>query len=115
MLGVISNLVAFLSAMAAAPVPQTAQQQSYFPTRVGTKLVYRYGDTQITQIVTAVEVKDGTKTVTITQNLPDTDLSQYEKVVVSEKGLFLVETSGGVVKVAHKDCLVTDPQVIRVA
>jgi len=90
-----------------APLPP--QSPCYFPMKVGTKWVYQYGDKETVQVLTAIEAIDGAIIVTVTEQRPEPDLPRYEKIAVSDKGLFVFETCEGVIKVAHKDCLLKLP------
>jgi hypothetical protein len=92
-------LVPFLfvsaSLLPAAPVPRDAGKQLYFPTQVGTKLLYDFGPGHgpYLEVVTESEEKDGRYRVTVKTTNPeekdDEDASRtlYE---VSHEGVFLL-------------------------
>jgi hypothetical protein len=86
-----------LGVAAAAPVPKNRGKPAlYFPTKVGTKLVYEDengGDEQTYRVSEAKE-KDGAIIVTVEMDLynpQDGKRSLIERVAVSEKGVFRLE------------------------
>jgi hypothetical protein len=92
------TLLIGLTTLNAAPVPKEAEKEKlYFPTKEGTRLVYelKTGDTktEITDLVTKVEVKGNVFRVTIERENGDAKRSAtlFE---VSAKGVFYVATNG---------------------
>lgn len=105
------NSLALLSALLlpATPAP-TPKYESFYPAKVGTKWVYQDGDEEMILTVSAVERKPEELVVTVVQVLQDGKTTPYEKLTVSEKGLFRVEIRGVtfdaplcVVRFPHKD------------
>ena len=79
----------------AAPVPPDARQpQLYYPTTLGTELVYHTGGSPVRHVVSAVERKGGAVTVTLTQILTGGESIPHEVMVVSDKGLTRTQISG---------------------
>jgi hypothetical protein len=80
----------------AAPIPKHLPQvpAGYYPTKVGTKLVYDRKGVAETRLVTKVEKADGGTMVTTANVAPDGTQSPHMKVLVNEKGLFLAEEHG---------------------
>lgn len=88
-----SLILALTHVVFGAPVPKTkpSKEPIYFPTRVGAKWVYRSnpgGD--ITEVITAVQKKDGANIVAVGLELPGGQVLPSQKISVSEKGLFRV-------------------------
>ena len=80
----------------AAPIPKYLLESTkvYYPTKVGTKLVYDRKGTEETRLVSKVEkVEKGTMVTTI-HLAPNGTQSPHMKVLVNEKGLFLAEECG---------------------
>ena len=67
----------------------------YYPTTVGTRLVYDLdnGDSEMTLRVVGVERKDSEKTITVEER-GATRWLPFERISISEKGLCAVEYSG---------------------
>jgi hypothetical protein len=92
-------LAPFLGALFLAPAPDlpTAppprEVALYFPTKVGSKWVYQRGDTAVTEVVTAVEQKDGGKLVSVAREEAGKRVP-VEKILVSGKGLARVGAGG---------------------
>lgn len=88
---------AVLVAAPAAPVPKDRllAADGYYPTVVGTKLVYDLGGGEETRVVTAVERAEGGTLVTTMFLQPDGLKTAHMKVKVTAKGLFLAEEGGG--------------------
>jgi hypothetical protein len=79
----------------AAPVPPEARKPLlYYPTRVGTELVYEKEGSEVTHVVTAVEEKDGAKIVSVGEVVAAGKPAPHEKMQVSEKGLIRMEITG---------------------
>ncbi|HVK17088.1 MAG TPA: hypothetical protein VM533_09065 [Fimbriiglobus sp.] len=94
----ILPILALLLAFApAAPVPKVSKDAMYyFPTQVGTKLVYwvELTKTEVTELVEDAEVKDGEVIVTIRRSPETSALLKQEKLSVSAKGIMRLEESG---------------------
>src|SRR5262245_24881451 len=89
LLAVFALVALFLPSAPAAPVPKEADKPPvYFPTRVGDKWVWGWvGDkTEFTEVVTAVEVKNGAKIITVDTTADGWRASK--KYSLSEEGLF---------------------------
>ncbi|MBX9623940.1 MAG: hypothetical protein K2X82_09010 [Gemmataceae bacterium] len=97
LLAVLVVPAAVLAAAPAAPVPKDRllAADSYYPTVVGTKLVYDIGGGEETRVVTAVERVEGGTLVTTEHLQPDGTKTPHMKVRVTAKGLFLAEEVGG--------------------
>jgi hypothetical protein len=95
------------AAVSAAPVPADARASLYYPTAVGAKLVYAFGDgTECeTVVVTDVKVEGDAKVVTEVSQMADRKVTA--KSVVSEKGLF--ESEMGMLKEDPPLCLLKLP------
>jgi hypothetical protein len=86
--------VGFALLASGAPRPKdTAKEPVYFPTVEGTTLVYQVGDREETEVVTKVEVKDGSKEVHIS-SVQDGVNKPLMVVRVSKDGLYLLEETG---------------------
>jgi hypothetical protein len=83
-----------LSAVSLPGAPAPKPPVPYFVTQRGARLVYQAGDAEKVLVVSAVEEKEGTKVVTISQAGPDGKAFVLETVVVSQKGLFHTELFG---------------------
>jgi hypothetical protein len=99
LVGLLAPALALLLAPApAAPVPRVLKPgDSYFPTRIGAKRVYRaeLSKSDVDEVVEDVETKDGEAVVTIRRDPNNAaSLPKQEKVAVSAKGLARVEESG---------------------
>lgn len=96
----MARLVACLACLAGlgpgapgAPVP-TEQPVFYYPTAIGTVLVYAHGEAEFDRVVTAVEDgKDGAKLVTVAQTTPSR-VDKLETVSVPAAGLTVVRHRG---------------------
>ena len=85
-------LLAFTSnLLATAPVPKPPQ---YMPTSVGSKWVYKKGKNECTEIISSAEQKKDGIVVTISSLSNDNKTTEIEKLLVTEKGLFVVEDNG---------------------
>src|SRR3954470_14955356 len=84
----MTNTLCVLVAALAAPAP--ALTPLYYPTEVGTVLVYQTGPGEFTLVVTAVEERKGERVVTLSRKgVGGGDgLIRYEVMAVSERGLF---------------------------
>jgi hypothetical protein len=97
-------VVLFQALISAAPVPKERAKESYYPTTVGSKWVYLDGDQEYTDVVTAVEVKDGAKVITITRHRAGGQPPfMLAKVAMSEKGVF--QTFSGEIELAKPECI----------
>jgi hypothetical protein len=74
--------------------PKAAPAVLYFPTRVGDRRVYRYGEKEFTDIVDRVEQVGETKVVTVTRRTGKGTPDLAERIAVSEKGLARLESFG---------------------
>ncbi|MBA4065808.1 MAG: hypothetical protein C0501_19235 [Isosphaera sp.] len=100
------------AAATAAPVPvhlMPKEPPLYFPTRVGAKWVYQWGERELTQSVTAVERTDAGSLVTVTGHRPDGTTFTDQKVLVRQAGLTQVESFLG--KLASPRCWLKVPCV----
>jgi hypothetical protein len=85
-------LLAFASnLLATAPVPKPPQ---YMPTSIGSKWVYKKGNSECTEIISSVEHKKDGIIITISSLSNDNKTSELEKLLVTEKGLFTLEDNG---------------------
>jgi hypothetical protein len=86
----------FLAALApAAPVPDDRRPVLYFPVKKGTKWVYTNGTAEGRVVVlSAVESKGGTTVLTMVTQLPEGETAPYQKVKLSDAGVFSVELAG---------------------
>jgi hypothetical protein len=77
-----------------APIPKNlVTPVAYYPTKVGTKLVYDRNGDEETYLVTKVEkVENGT--MVTTEEVRTTGLAPHQKVLVTWEGLFLVSEGG---------------------
>jgi hypothetical protein len=91
---VLPAVTLLLTVAAAAPVPKQAKPPLYFPTKVGSKWVYQAGDKEWAEVVTKVEETAEGTLVTVAIELPGGKLSEYKKVLLSEKGVFSVYFHG---------------------
>ena len=77
-----------------APIPKNQMTPApYYPTKVGTKLVYDRKGAEETYVVTEVEKVADWALVT-TEQVETAGLIPYQRVVVSPKGLFLISEGG---------------------
>jgi RNA polymerase sigma factor (sigma-70 family) len=75
----------------AAPVPEGQRgPQFYYPTRVGTRLTYRYPDADVVFVVTAVELKGDARVVTLGTVEPDGKILPFSTTEVSDTGLVML-------------------------
>jgi hypothetical protein len=72
------------------------QDPVYWPTKVGTKLVYGVNGVEVTRVIAKVENVQGGMMVTTETVLEDETTCLYMKVLVTPKGLFLTEQAGSV-------------------
>jgi hypothetical protein len=86
----------------AAPVPTRLLPKPFYATAVGAKWVYQQGDEEWTEVVTAVERKDGVLVVSVGRVEPGGKVTPDHKEVVSDLGLTRVEALG--VKLDHPLC-----------
>lgn len=86
----------FLAALPglAAPRLKDTSEPGYFPTAVGTRWVYRVGDFEVTDVVTAVKKEDAVTTVTVQREADDGKMSPSLKVEIRSDGLFMTEETG---------------------
>lgn len=94
-LALFAGLISLAPALA-APVPKDRMQQNpgYWPTKVGTKLVYDVNGVEVTRVVAKVENVQGGMMVTTETVLEDDTTCLYMKMLVTPKGLFLTEQTG---------------------
>lgn len=72
-------------------VPVPKEEELFFPTRVGAKWVYQYSDgTELTSVVTKVEVKAGAKVVSVSRVGKDGLLIHCYTKEVSPRGIFVI-------------------------
>jgi hypothetical protein len=87
--------LALVAISPAAPVPQHLMKQPvyYFPTKVGTKLVYEELDSDIVRplVVMAVEDHDGVKVVSVGRVAQDQSVSPCMTMTVAGGGLYLIK------------------------
>jgi hypothetical protein len=96
-LAIASALVLLLTAAAAAPIPkEKAKAPDYYPTALGSKWVYKVGETEMTFVVTAVERKKDETLATIENQLNGLTAAT-ERLSVSDKGVFRTELNKAVV------------------
>lgn len=82
----------------AAPVPNHLMKDgpsTYYPVTVGTTLVYDRGGTEETRVISKVERVDSGRMVTTELVKADGSRSPFHKVLLTEKGVFITERSGG--------------------
>lgn len=78
----------YLATSIAAPVPKEGQDPVlYFPTKIGSKWVYQWGNEERVETITATE-KSGTDIVVTLGVLVEGKNAPYCKLLVSKKGLF---------------------------
>jgi hypothetical protein len=91
----LSLPILLVSLAPAAPVPHnTPGPVTFFPTRVGDRLVHAIGDSEFVTVVTAVEELDGARRITLGTALSDGKTVHYQTVEVSPKGLLLLNAHG---------------------
>lgn len=85
-----------LSLAFAAPVPKHLMKDAppFYPTTVGTKLVYDSDGREQTRVVAKVEVKDGGTLVTTEAVDADGNRRLFHKALVNAKGVFFTEAYG---------------------
>jgi hypothetical protein len=87
-LAAVSALALFLAVASAAPVPkEKTKTPDYYPTALGSRWVYKVGETEIATEVTAVEVKKDARLATIS-TLVNGKAVSTERISVSDKGVF---------------------------
>jgi hypothetical protein len=87
-LAAASALVLLLAAAPAAPVPkEKSKTPNYYPTALGSRWVYKVGETEIVTEVTAVESKEDARLATIATLINGKAVST-ERIVVSDKGVY---------------------------
>jgi hypothetical protein len=92
----ITTALTLLAALApAAPIPGDNRPVSYYPVQKGSKWVYADGTAQGKVVVlTAVESKGGATFLTLVMQLPEGKTAPYQKVKLSDTGVFSVEVLG---------------------
>jgi hypothetical protein len=96
----MSRLAAFLAGLAlvalpvaAAPIPEgQGGPLYYYPTRVGDRLTYKYPTADVVHVVTAVEKKGDVQVVSVGGFDDAGKARPHQKVEVSAKGLFRLES-----------------------
>jgi hypothetical protein len=86
----LAALVVLAVPLAAAPVPKEKPKDAapnYYPTKKGSRWVYKVGETTMATVVTAVEEKDGAKLLTVDTVVNDKTVAT-ERLSVSDKGVF---------------------------
>ena len=87
-LAVATALALFLAVAAAAPVPKEKEKApNYYPTALGSRWVYKVGETEIATEVTASETKKDARLATVT-TLVNGKAVSTERLSVSDKGVF---------------------------
>jgi len=85
-----------LSAGTAAPVPAGARKPPiYFPHRVGDRWVFWDGEFESTQVVAAVNVRDGRTVITVAVETEDDRLVPSRQVEVTERGVYELPRARG--------------------
>jgi hypothetical protein len=80
----------------AAPVPMHLMKDgpvTYYPVAVGTTLVYDRDGTEETRVISKVEAVEGGRMVTTELVKADGGRSQFHKVLLTAKGVFITERS----------------------
>jgi hypothetical protein len=92
---VLSLGVLFASLALGAPVPQNVPGPiTFFPTRVGDRLVHAIGNGEYTTVVTEVKEIDGGRQVTLSSLLNDGQTVHFQTIEVTPKGLLLTNAHG---------------------
>jgi hypothetical protein len=91
----VIHLVTSVAALAltystSAPVPKGGA--FYHPTTVGDRWTYQYPDAEVDYVVTKVEEKEGKKVVSVGRVRDGGKVTPHNKVEVSNKGLFQLES-----------------------
>jgi hypothetical protein len=85
-------LILAISMVIVSLVPVPKEEELYYPTQVGAKWVYQYSDgTELTSVITKVEVKDGSKVVSVSRAGKDGVPNHIFTRQVSSKGLFVIK------------------------
>jgi hypothetical protein len=109
LLAVLPVIAALLTFAPAAPVPKEKPREAfYYSTQVGTKWVYQTGDGEFTEVITAVEEKDGAKVLTIGRE-DNGKVSPWQKLSVSGKGLVRLAIGSNLDEVKPSLCLLKLP------
>src|SRR4051794_38774934 len=83
---------AIVSMAFAAPLPPKIQDDAYYPSRVGTKWVYRLSDDEeLIKTVSKVEDNGNGKVLVVNELHKDGTSRHHETVKVTPFGIFLVE------------------------
>jgi hypothetical protein len=91
----------------AAPVPDDGLKTRYYPIKSGTKWTYRTGGKTFVVKIESVETKNGATVINIVTEEANGISNSYEKLLLSEKGVFRISSLGE--KVEPPMCLLKLP------
>ena len=103
----IAPIVFTSTLLVLAPTREAGKEKFYFPTVVGTKWVYKEANVETTEVITAVEEKNGSKFVTVARERKNGKLIPDDLIEVSSRGVFR-HTRGHILKIGKEPVCLLD-------